>query len=519
MSTPVPRDFVAITLPAPVARIGQELFTDLLGFDARPGRNPNEWLVRDAVLRPPRTSSLVETKTLAAPWLSADKFDLLRLPPHDLETSELTAADFEAERRKIDARTNASSLTEPLYRLQVDLKEAKDADLVDAARECHQKLRDVRSADAPGPIFPAASAHVVRVHEGLYQRTNLPAILLRFEQDPTLVDDVAAGRRKLSYERLLFSSGSALAGPGFFNGTYLGPLLTCRSPEVWALHTQRAMGTIIFSFGDAIAGVNAIPAEPLQLLPRQGHASPPIRHVPASEQAWAEAIDWWVMRLNQMFGYLSDPTWFKDANGRYLPYQHLNWMMNAEQLFNRVSSAMMSWRDQYAARILTFSALDLVSEGFLGGEMSGLCDPARARKTLDEVRSAMPPKVQDVLLPRAEAAVEALPMIADGFFISKDIGADTVDVVKSDGSVEQLTPNRAIAMVVRAHRNATHGFGKSVQKEKNVDALASRVLAQHDGSLPEELIYLPYLYLLAVMCEPDKFKKRLRGQHGRMNSV
>lgn len=519
MSTPVPSDSVAITLPAPVATIGRELFAEL-GLDARQGSNPNEWLVRDAVSRPPRTGRLVETKTLGARWLSSDNFDLLRLPPYDLATSELTAADFEAERLRIAARTNATSLTEPLYGIQVDLKEAKDADLVDVARECHQKLLDVRSADAPGPLFPAASAHVVQVQDSLYQRTNLPAILLRFEQDPTFVEDFATGRRSLADGRMRFSSGSALAGPGFFNGTFLGPLLTCRSPEVWAVHTQRAMGTIIFSFGDAIAGVDAIPAEPLQLLPRQGQASPPKRHVPASEQAWADAIDWWAMRLNQMFGYLSDPTWFKDANGKYLPYQHLNWMMNAEELFNRVSSAMMSWRDQYAARILTFSALDLVSEGFLGGDMSALCDPDKARKALDTVRKAMPPKVQDVLLPRAEAAVAALTAIADGFFIAKDVGTATVDVVKSDGSVEQLTMNKAITMVVRAHRNATHGFGgKTVQKDKNVDALASRVLAQHDGSLPTELIYLPYLYLLAVMCEPDKFKKRLRGQHSKINSV
>ncbi|WP_182263350.1 hypothetical protein [Rhodococcus sp. UFZ-B548] len=474
----------------------------------------------DAVLRPPLAGkNLVETKTLAAPWLSSDKFDLLRLPPHDLTTSELTAADFEAERLRIDARTNKTSLTEPLYGIQVDLKEAKDADLVDVARECHQKLRDLRFAEAPAPVFPAASAHVVQVHDGLYQRTNLPSILLRFEQDPTFVEDVAAGPRKLSYERLLFSSGSALAGPGFFNGTYLGPLLTCRSPEVWAVHTQRAMGTIIFSFGDAIVGVDAIPAEPLQLLPRQAQASPPERHVPASEQAWAEAIDWWVMRLNQMFGYLSDPTWFKDANGKYLPYQHLNWMMNAEELFNRVSSAMMSWRDQYAARILTFSALDFVSEGFLGGDMSALCDPDKAQKALDAVRKAMPRKVQDVLLPRAEAAVEALPAIADGFFITKDVGADTVDVVKADGAIAHLTLNKAITKVVRAHRNATHGFGTTVKNDKNADALASRVLAQHDGSLPAELVYLPYLYLLAVMCDPDKFKKRLRGQHSTINNM
>jgi hypothetical protein len=150
------------------------------------------------------------------------------------------------------------------------------------------------------------------------------------------------------------------------------------------------MGTIIFSLGEAINGVDVIPAEPLQILPRRAPIREPERHVPASKKSWAEAIDWWVMRLNQMFGYLSDPTSYRDAHGKYLPYHHLNWMMNGEELFNRVSSSMLSWRDQYGARILTFSALDLVSEVFLGGDMSALCKPDRALKALETIKRRCP---------------------------------------------------------------------------------------------------------------------------------
>ncbi|NDV04942.1 hypothetical protein GXW84_10405 [Rhodococcus sp. IEGM 248] len=121
----------------------------------------------------------------------------------------------------------------------------------------------------------------------------------------------------------------------------------------------------------------------------------------------------------------------------------------------------------------------------------------------------MPEKVRDVLLPRAESAVEALPTVADGFFIMDDRGTGTVDVVKADGSIEHLTTNKAISNVLRGHRNATHGFGKG---NKSDDLLATRVLAHHDGTLPAELVYLPYLYLLAVMCDPEKIRKRIEGQ-------
>ncbi|NDV04943.1 hypothetical protein GXW84_10410 [Rhodococcus sp. IEGM 248] len=222
MSTSARRAAVAISLPTAVARIGRDLFAEM-GLDARPGANREEWLVRDAILRPPgRGQALVETKTLAAPWLSSDKFDLLTLPPHDLAAPSLTPAAFEAERQKIAARTNATSLTAPLYGIQVDLMEAKDADLVEVTRACHRKLRDVQFDGEAGPVFPTSTAHVVSVHESLYQRSKLPSILLRFEQDPNFVDDMTSGRKRPSTGRMVFASGAELAGPGFFNGTYLG---------------------------------------------------------------------------------------------------------------------------------------------------------------------------------------------------------------------------------------------------------------------------------------------------------
>jgi hypothetical protein len=49
-----------------------------------------------------------------------------------------------------------------------------------------------------------------------------------------------------------------------------------------------------------------------------------------------------------------------------------------------------------------------------------------------------------------------------------------------------------------ARRNATHGFGHI----RSHDADNVRILAHHDGRLPRDLIHLPYLYLLEILCTP-----------------
>ncbi|WP_139191135.1 hypothetical protein [Rhodococcus tukisamuensis] len=140
--------------------------------------------------------------------------------------------------------------------------------------------------------------------------------------------------------------------------------------------------------------------------------------------------------------------------------------------------------------------------------MSELCDPKRAQKTLDRIKAAMPSDVQQALLPTAQAAVDALPTIADGFFIQKQRASGAVDLVKANGDLEKLEPNKAITTLMRARRNATHGFGGSATGDR--EHRGSRVLAHHDGSLPIEVAYLPYLYLLGVLTDPANMARRIQ---------
>ncbi|MGC8627586.1 MAG: hypothetical protein ACP5VR_08535 [Acidimicrobiales bacterium] len=65
----------------------------------------------------------------------------------------------------------------------------------------------------------------------------------------------------------------------------------------------------------------------------------------------------------------------------------------------------------------------------------------------------------------------------------------------------------AVASYLRVLRNARHGFAS-----KNIAGLRQdRVLLMaHDGDVPTDLSFLPYLYWLGLVAEPERLVRRLR---------
>jgi hypothetical protein len=66
--------------------------------------------------------------------------------------------------------------------------------------------------------------------------------------------------------------------------------------------------------------------------------------------------------------------------------------------------------------------------------------------------------------------------------------------------------DHATKELLNARRNATHGFGHW----KAHDADNVRILAHHNGQLPRDLVYLPYLYLLEMLSTPDEIIASIR---------
>ena len=114
----------------------------------------------------------------------------------------------------------------------------------------------------------------------------------------------------------------------------------------------------------------------------------------------ADAIDWWVMRLNQMFGYLSDPTTFKDSDGIYAAAEHHHWMLTFGQVFALTTSLQCAGRDATAQRALMNNLLDAFADRIIGVDFDKLCTLSYAKEKVGALRSRMPESVAALLLPQ-----------------------------------------------------------------------------------------------------------------------
>ncbi|MBW0015281.1 hypothetical protein [Mycobacterium sp.] len=139
-----------------------------------------------------------------------------------------------------------------------------------------------------------------------------------------------------------------------------------------------------------------------------------------------------------------------------------------------------------------------------------LCTYNTAKATADRVRAKMPKDVAAILMPLADRAVESLLRVQEGFFFRKQRGDRNI-VIRIPGSERghHREPQRAAAMLLKLYRNATHGFGGMRQPQSEKDLVAERLLSHHTGEIPDDLVFLPYLYLLDTLCEPGRIRETI----------
>jgi hypothetical protein len=216
---------------------------------------------------------------------------------------------------------------------------------------------------------------------------------------------------------------------------------------------------------------------------------------------------WWTNRLNRIFGYLCDPTLFSNAKGVYDPYEHQHWLLTLSQVFYLTTAVQTSTRNYYVQRSLMNTLLDTYADRIMERRFDSLCTYDTAKATADRVRTRIPEDVAKVLMPLADRAVESLRRVQDGFFIRKQRGDDNVLVyIPDDENPHHREPHRAAAILMKVFRNATHGYGGLKPPQSTRDLVAERLLAHHTGNMPDDLVFLPYLYLLDTLSQPDQIQ-------------
>lgn len=398
------------------------------------------------------------------------------------------------------------------HQIQLNVMRARRSELRQVVREAYDLIGQIKVEREPTIAFPHRSANFVTTTDLLIRRARLPGILLRFDQDPDTMVNIKrleAEGESTSY----FATSTEWFQEVIGIVHYLGPLVGCLSPRFWCLPASRTQAVVLFNLGRDISGFRHSPMETMQLLPGAGRDEP-TPEIPMQSAAGRHAIHWWVVRLNQMFNYLLDPTVFKNAEGFYDPYDHQHWLLTIGQIFELTTALQASSRNRAVQRGLMYTLLDTYADKIGEIDFERLCTLKYANSAANRVRAAMPPSVAEVLMPNAQRAIDALERMQAGFFIQRQRNDDEVVLRLRDGRVESRSPERATALLLKIFRNATHGFGhrKGAKAKALVD---SRLLAHHTGELPDDIVFLPYLYLLDLLCDPKQIRSSIARQVAR----
>lgn len=374
----------------------------------------------------------------------------------------------------------------------------------EAAFDLLAKVRTVRTKEDERLIFPNSELFSLVPNHVLYTRAKLPQMLARLSIDPEF--DANRAFADLDEGSTVFRSAEGLSSGIYMMDAYTGPLMAALSPGVWAIEAPRD-APLFLSLGAQVAGTTPLASDLLSTISRPG-ADRTVEFGALRASSGLIATEWWIDRLNALFGVISDPAVFVDRDGVYQPIRHLESLLTIEQLFRRTTSIRLNHQDAHAARTLMFSVLDTL-EALSGWQIGLLFRSAFAAKTLDRIRGCMPTAAQDILLPACTRALDSLREVGEGFFLR-----DTGGRIPCSRAGRSLDPETATSEFLRLLRNATHGFGPRKGSQAQLD-LATELIARHDGRLPSDLALLSHLYLLGLLVDPSPLRNTLSAARGR----
>jgi hypothetical protein len=409
----------------------------------------HRWEIETLETYEKRSASLCEVQQIAGQGMTPNWSVLANLPSTGLHHS-IDSATLAKEQERIAASGMDITSLAGLVRLTTIAVE--DHEVAGAVRGAYEAICAVQ-VDNNGPAFPDAAVHFVRFDQVLGRRAAMARVLLRVEEEPELLEAPPTP----GDGELVFGSGWLLqADLTLTRDAFIGPLMLCMSPWVWAFSGSRIPGVIVFDLGKPMSGRANELAEIIQLFISSGNAAT----VPRPEVGPAETaagLNWWVKHLNDLLSAITDPASFVGVNGEYGPRRQFEVLLSIEQLGRRIVSILASERDLPTRRLLGFAALDTLDGlGFVKFDQA--CRLSRAETALTNLEASIPQAAASMLLPTARRAVEGLRACQAGFLASSKVSAAGVSVPDKKGGERVLSKEDAVAQYLRIVRNGNHGF-------------------------------------------------------------
>lgn len=307
----------------------RELFTSA-GFEIRSADGTHALVTtRENYAR--SKPDLVRLQKIAGPMSSSGGWDRLNAMGDD----EIDQVARESGQEALEQLgRHSSDLAHLVSYYQVAVAAVPSELVGDQCRLALESLQEV-TVEGREPAFENPGVYAVRRSAELLHRIKLVSVLIRLQHDEQLrAGDLTALQSRHERQASVFAASEGLHQGFYLMDQYLGPLLGALTPAVWGFASHRAHGAIVFSYGRQIGGSPSISSDLLRTLPTRG-SNRVTEFAPLDARAIPSALSWWVERLNELFGVISDPAVFLDASGVYQPSLHLQAILTTEQLFSR----------------------------------------------------------------------------------------------------------------------------------------------------------------------------------------